>query len=73
MLAQHRLMVTPNVDIRRHLVRLVHPLTKYLLLNCKIMPNTRTLSHDGYSQCGHTKAMISDTCTSFNKILVIKL
>ena len=34
--------------------------------------SARTASPDGYSECGYTKAT-SDTCTSFNKTLVIKL
>ena len=72
MLVQHRLMATPNVDIQRQLVTLVHLLTKHLLLNCKMVYNARTASPDGYSERGYTKAT-SDTCTSFNKTLVIKL
>ena len=72
MLVQHRLMATPNVDIQRQLVTLVHLLTKHLLLNFKMVPNARAPSPDGHSECGYTKAT-SDTCTYFNKTLVIKL
>ena len=50
----------------------VHLLTKHLLLNCKMVPNARGTSPDGYSECGYTK-VTSDSCTSFNKTLVIKL
>ena len=32
-----------------------------LLLNSKILPNTRATSRDGYSECGYTKAT-GDTC-----------
>ena len=72
MLVQHRLMATPNVDIQRRLVTLVHLLTKHLLLNCKMVHNAHTTSPDGYSECGYTK-VTSGTCTSFNKTIVIKL
>ena len=41
MVVQHRLMATPNVDIQRQLVTVVHLLTKHLLLNCKMVPNAR--------------------------------
>ena len=51
MFVQHRLMATPNVDIQRQLVTLVHLLTKHLLLNCKMLPNGRTTSPDSYSEC----------------------
>ena len=70
MLLQHRLMATPNVDTLSQLGILVHLLTKYLLLNIIMVPNARTTSPDGYSQCGHTKST-SDTCASFKNILSI--
>ena len=38
------------------------------MLNCKVMPNGRVTSPDGYSECGYTRAT-SDTCTSFKKTL----
>ena len=72
MLLNGHLMVTSNVDIQRELVTLVHLLTKHLSLNCKMVHNARATSPDGYSECGYTKAT-SDTCTSFDKTLVIKL
>ena len=55
MLVQHRLMATPNVDIQRQLVTLVHLLTKHLLLNCKMVSIARTISPVGYSECGYTR------------------
>ena len=63
-------MATANVDIQRQLVTLVHLITKHFLLNCKMVPNARTTSPDGYSECGYTKAT-SDNCTSFNKHLLL--
>ena len=68
MLVQHRPMSTPNVDIQRQLVTLVHLLTKHLLLNNKMVPNAHVTSPDSYSECGYTMAT-SDTCTSFEKKL----
>ena len=63
-------MATPNVNTQNQLVTLVHLLTKYLLLNCIMVPNAPATSPDGYSQCGHTKST-SDTCASFTNILSI--
>ena len=41
-----------------------------MLLNCKIKPNTRATSPDGYSERGQTKSTTSNTCTYFKKILL---
>ena len=40
-----------------------------MLLNCKMLPNARTTSPDGCSECGYTTRATSDTCTSFKKTL----
>ena len=63
-------MATPNVNTQNQLVTLVHLLTKYLLLNCIMVPNAPATSPDGHSECRYEKST-SDTCTSFNKTLVI--
>ena len=40
-----------------------------LLLNCKMMPNARTKSSDGYFECEYTK-VTSGICTSVKKTLI---
>ena len=64
MFVHHRRMATPNVDIQRHLVTLVHlPFWGWLVFN-RIVPDARTTSADGCSECGYSTKATSDTCTS---------